>query len=484
MSSSQLPEKNTPGRWVLLIQRLISFLAPPLHSLHWKMFVLCLASIFLPGIYFAWKVGQSIERSHLRSTEQGMIDAALVIAGSGRNLPMEDLASVRETQRSVFGASYPNLRIVTYSPEGLTIHDTEGKYYKGENRSADRDVRKAMAGQYGARWERDAYRRVVILFATVPVIKNGQVTKLVCVIKTTSDVRKSVVRSLKDLVLPAALALLLASVVSFALSSYLTGILQNLATRAGRVAAGESGVQLETWSKSELGGLSRALEKMRLRLEGKKYVEEMALTLSHEIKTPISAIRGAAEILEQTEDPAVKQKFLGNIFAEAGRLAAIVENFLALSRIENAPLDPTSKASISEVATSVAAAFAARAGDIRWEASISKLPVTVPMPGDQLQRMMEAILENAFQFTPPGKRVIFTTGPDYFSVQDEGPGIPLELQEKIFDRFFTTVNPLTKRRGTGLGLAIVRSLAERYGAVVEIESDAGTTVTVKFTNIS
>jgi len=435
-------------------------------------------------MYFAWKVGQSIERSHLRSTEQGMIDTALVIAGTGSEPPMGDLAAVRETRQSVFGDSYPNLRIVVYSPEGLTLYDTEGKYLNGENRSADRDVRKAMDGHYGARWERDAYRRVVILFATVPVIKNGQVSQLVSVIKTTSDVRNSVIRSLKDLVLPAALALILASVVSFALSSYLTGILQNLAARAGRVAAGESGVQLETWSKSELGGLSRALEKMRLRLEGKKYVEEMALTLSHEIKTPITAIRGAAEILEQTEDPAVKKKFLGNIFAEAGRLAAIVDNFLALSRIENAPLDPSSKASLPEVAQSVAAAFAARAGEVRWETSLSKEPVTVAMPSDQLQRMMEAVLENALQFTPPGKRVLFTTSHHDFSVHDEGPGIPVELREKVFDRFFTTVNPLTGRRGTGLGLAIVRSLADRYGAVVEIESDGGTKVTVKFTKIS
>lgn len=484
MSVSPAPPEKSPGRLVVLIQRLISFLAPPLHSLHWKIFVLCLAAIFLPGMYFAWNVGQSIERSHLRSTEQGMIDTALVIAAAASPLPMGDLAAVRETQRSVFGESYPNLRIVIYSPEGLALHDTEGKYFKDENRSADRDVRKAMDGEYGARWERDAYRRVVILFATVPVIKNGQITQLVSVIKTTSDVRKSVIRSLKDLALPATLALILASVVSFALSSYLTGILQSLATRAGRVAAGESGVQLETWSKSELGGLSRALEKMRLRLEGKKYVEEMALTLSHEIKTPISAIRGAAEILEQTEDPGVKKKFLGNIFAEAGRLAAIVDNFLALSRIENAPLDPSSKASLPEVANSVATAFAARAGEVQWETSLSKEPATVAMPTDQLRRMMEAVLENAIQFTPPGKRVLFTTGPHFFSVHDEGPGIPPELQQKVFDRFFTTVNPLTGRRGTGLGLAIVRSLADRYGAVVQVESDGGTQVTVKFTKIS
>ena len=72
-----VPPTGSPGRAVIFIQRLISALAPPLHSLHWKIFLLTLASIFLPGVYFAWKVGQGIERSHLRSAEQGMIDPEL-----------------------------------------------------------------------------------------------------------------------------------------------------------------------------------------------------------------------------------------------------------------------------------------------------------------------------------------------------------------------------------------------------------------------
>jgi signal transduction histidine kinase len=97
---------------------------------------------------------------------------------------------------------------------------------------------------------------------------------------------------------------------------------------------------------------------------------------------------------------------------------------------------------------------------------------------------MEAILENAFQFTPPGRKVVFETSGAHLAVRDEGPGIPPELRAKIFDRFFTTVNPLTGRRGTGLGLAIVKSLAARYHARIELESNGGTTVTVDFTQIS
>lgn len=475
---------RSPGRAVLFVHNLISTLAPPLHSLHWKIFLLCLAAVFLPGLYFAWKVGQGIERSHLRSTEQGMIDTALVIAETWGNAPLNSLPHACEIVRNVFGDLSPNLRIVLYDPQGKVLHDTGGILAAGADQSEVRDVRTAMRGDYGSRWERDTYRRVVILYSTIPVMKNGKITGLVGVIKTTADVRKSVIRSLKDLSVPALLALMLAALVSYALSTYLTRIIGGLARRAERVATGEPGVRLETWTKSELGDLSRALEKMRQKLEGKQYVEEMALTLSHEIKTPLAAIRGAADILEQAGEPEVRKKFLGNIFAEVDRLSAIVTNFLALSRIESAPPDPAARASLPEVAGQVASTFRARARNIVFETVISEVQCWIAMPPDQLRRLMEALLENAFQFTPSGRKVFFSTSGASLTVRDEGPGIPDELKEKVFDRFFTTVNPHTGRRGTGLGLSIVKSLAARYHARITLECASGTTLTVDFSAIA
>lgn len=483
---SAAPKNGSPGRAVIFIQRLISAIAPPLHSLHWKIFLLCLASIFLPGVYFARKVSQSIERSHLRSTEQGMIDTALVVAETWARESLETLPTAREIRKAVFEDYSPNLRIVLYDPSGKVVHDTEKKWPEGSDHSAQKEVRRAMESGYGARWERDDYRRIVVLYSAIPVLQRGKLLGIVSVIKTTADLRKSVIRSLKDLAIPSLLALALATLVSYALSTYLTRIITGLARQAERVADGEPGVRLETWTKSELGDLSRALEKMRRKLEGKAYVEEMALTLSHEIKTPLASIRGAAEILDQAPEPDVRKKFLGNIFAEVDRLSAIVTNFLALSRIESAPADPTARASLPEVAAVVVGVFRSRAQTIIFETSLSDAPCWIGMPADQLRRIMEALLENAFQFTPPGKTVAFTTSGANLTIRDEGPGIPAELQTKIFDRFFTTVNPLTGRRGTGLGLAIVKSLAARYHARIGLESTpgTGTTVAVHFTEIS
>ena len=474
------PEPRPPGRAVLFVHHLISALAPPLHSLHWKIFLLCLAAVFLPGVYFAWKVGQGIERSHLRSTEQGMIDTGLVLAETWEAAPLTNLPHAREIFRKVFKDLSPNLRAVFYDSQGLVLHDTGGLLPAGSDQSSSRDVRTAIRGGYGSRWERDTYRRAVILYSTIPVWKNGVIVGLIGVVKTTADVRKSVIQSFKDLAVPTLLALVLAAIVSFALSTYLTRIITGLARQAERVADGEPGVRLETWTKSELGDLSRALEKMRRKLEGKAYVEEMALTLSHEIKTPLASIRGAAEILDQAEDPAVRSKFVGNILGEVDRLASIVANLLALSRIEAAPADPAARSSLEETAAQVASVFRSRATSLGlvFETQISDKPCWIGIPADQLRRVMEALLENAFQFTPRGSKVILETEPALLRVCDQGPGIPEELREKAFDRFFTTVNPLTGRRGTGLGLAIVKSIATRYHARISLDSTPGTGTTV------
>ena len=139
----------------------------------------------------------------------------------------------------------------------------------------------------------------------------------------------------------------------------------------------------------------------------------------------------------------------------------------------------------TETATQVAAIFRSRATSLGlvFETRISEQPCWVGIPADQLRRLMEALLENAFQFTPRGCRVVFETEPSLLRIRDEGPGIPQDLREKVFGRFFTTVNPLTGRRGTGLGLSIVKSIAARYGATIELNDTpgSGTSVTAHFT---
>lgn len=470
-------------RATYFIQRLITWVAPPLHSLHWKIFAVLLIGLFLPALYFLWHVGRTIQYSHLYSTEQGMIDTAMVLTDAlGPEPDLKNLPNTREIARRVFKDPSPNLRIVICGADAKVITDTENMFPPG-TALEEKNVIKALSGKYGARWERDADRNV-LLFSSVPIYIRGEVAGAITVIKSTKDAKRSILKTLATLAIPALLAFAIAAGASYLLSNYLTRLIEGLAARANRIAAGEQNVRLETWTKSELGDLARALEMMRRRLEGKAYVEEMASTLSHELKTPLASMRGATEIAETTDSPEVRQKFLGNIRAEIDRLTDIVNNLLALARIETQPAGAEATCRMDEVARECAAVFHARAEalGLHFHARIAESETQLPIAEDQLRRVLETLLDNACNFTPAGKNIHFETTSHSAIVRDEGVGLEADLQGRVFERFFTTVNPLTGRRGTGLGLAIAHSVVTRAQGTISLQSTPGqgTTVTVRF----
>ncbi len=484
-----MSQPSPAWRAVYFVQKLITWFAPPLHSLHWKIFALLFAGFFLPSIYFLWQVRLGIERSHLYSTEEGMIDTAGVLADALQSPnALSNLPRLREIKRRVFKDLTPNLRVVIYDAAGAVVFDSEGQIPAGTSAAQESDVRKALQGRYGSRWRHDRESDLVILYSTLPIFHGQDVTGAISVIKTTTDIQRSTLRSWKSLAIPAALAFGIAMLSAYLLSTYITRVVTDLAKRAERIAAGEEGVRLETWTKSELGDLARAVEAMRRKLEGKAYVEEMASTLSHELKTPLASIRGAAEIVEESDSPSVRTKFIANIRAETDRLTEIINNLLALSRIETRTGEETATSHMATVARETIGTYISRAEPLGlcFESEIAESDEPVAIPPELLRRVLEILLDNAFAFTPGGKTVRLETTPHSAVIRDEGCGIEPDVQGRIFERFFTTINPLTGRRGTGLGLAIARSIVLRCHGELSLQSKPGegTTVTLRFPKIS
>jgi two-component system sensor histidine kinase CreC len=482
---------------------------PGLHSIHWKVFVFHLAVLILPLAYISYKVRTSIETSYLHSTEEGMIDTAAAVSelyarlygqfGTDSEQVATELSRVysnlNETyaiKARLFGFTRAEVdtRLLVYDPAGRVIFDTKG-IATNQDFSKQTDVSRALKGEYGSRWELDKPNQRVDIYSTLPVFVDGKTVGAVSVSKSTNRIRNFVLRSLQSFLVPGLIALILATAMAYALSAYITRIIWDLAWRAERVAAGERNVRLETWTRSELGTLARAVERMREKLEGKAYVEEMATNLSHELKTPLAAIRGSAELLEgpASDDPAPRAKFLANIQSEVARLDRIVSELLKLSRIEAqpaggeiAPIDARS------AATEIAEMYQRRAADLglRFETEIAETALPIRIVDLQLKQLLTNLLDNALQFTAAGHSVWFRAARQdnavEFEVRDEGAGIEPELLPKMFDRFFTTPNPRTGNRGTGLGLAIAKSIAEANGGRVSVASELGrgSTFTVTF----
>lgn len=473
---------------------------PGLHSIHWKVFVFHLAVLILPTAYVAFKVRNSIETSYLHSTEEGMIDTAAVVTelyarlygqfGADSGKLGAELANVYsnlnetyEIKARLFGFTKAEVdtRLLVFDRAGQVIFDTAG-VSTNQDFSKWTDVHHALRGQYGSRWELDKPRQRVNIYSTLPVFVDGRIVGAVSVSKSTNRIRNFISRSLYNLLIPGVIALLLATAMAYALSAYITRIIWDLASRAERVAAGDSNVRLETWTRSELGTLARAVNKMREKLEGKAYVEEMATNLSHELKTPLATIRGSAEILEDgaMNDPATRSKFLTSIQTEVQRLDRIVTELLNLSRIETHPVDRQS-ASIDAALTvrEVSEAYRSRAADcgVIFDAQIGNKPLPIRIAELQMKQLLTNLLDNALQFTPTGRAVRLSVnrqdGSMEFRISDEGSGIEPELLPKIFDRFFTTENPRTGNRGTGLGLAIAKSIVTANGGQISVRSELG-----------
>jgi two-component system sensor histidine kinase CreC len=473
---------------------------PGLHSIHWKVFVFHLAVLILPLTYISWKVRTSIETSYLHSTEEGMIDTAAVVsefyarlygqfgADSGKvaaelSRVYSNLNETYEIKARLFGFTKAEVdtRLLVYDPAGRVIFDTKGAV-TSEDFSKWTDVRHALTGQYGSRWELDKLHQRVNIYSTLPVFVDGKIVGAVSVSKSTNRIRNFISRSLENLLLPGAIALVLAAAMAYALSAYITRIIWALASQAERIAAGESNVRLETWTRSELGTLARAVGRMREKLEGKAYVEEMATNLSHELKTPLATIRGSAELLEgpAADDPVARARFLTNIQTEVERLDRIVSELLKLSRIEAQPAaGEATPIDAGAVAREIAEVYRGRAADsdVVFSSEIADELLPIRISELQLKQLLTNLLDNALQFTPAGREVRFRVnrqdGSIELQVSDEGSGIEPELLPKVFDRFFTTENPRTGNRGTGLGLAIAKSIVNTNGGRISVRSELG-----------
>lgn len=230
----------------------------------------------------------------------------------------------------------------------------------------------------------------------------------------------------------------------------------------------------------EIAVLGRAFEEMRVTLEGKAHVERYTQALAHEFKAPLSAIRGAAELLAEDMPAADRAKFVGNLRAESERLRAIVDRLLELSALEARRAGPLAAAAALDLREVVAEVCrdARRTADAKGVALAVDEGGPAPVRGERflLGQAVGNLVHNALEFTPRGGTVAVTLaaagGSVRVTVDDTGPGVPDYALGKIFDRFYSLPRPDTGRKSSGLGLSIVREIARLHGGEVTVANRA------------
>lgn len=290
-----------------------------------------------------------------------------------------------------------------------------------------------------------------------------------------------------------AASLLLSVVLAFVFSLQFTRPISRLQQTARALAGGQYDARTRVDSRDELGSLARSMDILAERLEEARQRDERLRNqqqvffsnISHELKTPVTVIRGSLEALRDgviADDRSVQDAY-AQMIAESRWLQRLIQDLLELSRLQSvdfslttAPLDL--RELLGDVAMS-AHALCERKG-VRF--SCEEPERSYPFTGDytRLRQMLLAVVDNAVKFTPPGKglRMALCGVQPEISIADEGVGIPEEALGHIFDRFYHTRS--SSQDSTGLGLAIVQEIARRHGVAIHVSSREGEGTTFTF----
>lgn len=228
--------------------------------------------------------------------------------------------------------------------------------------------------------------------------------------------------------------------------------------------------------------MSKSVQDYIRKLEKEKTIrQEFFSNASHELKTPLTAIRGYAELLQSgmASDTQMQKEFLGRIHSEVEEMTSLINDILMISRLETKELMPTKEIlCVKSVAEEVKKTLKPLADENNVSLEIHCCDEFVYMDRSHLQGILSNLIGNAVKYNRPGGFVQTDITMDSTSlsirVEDSGIGIAKEDQKRIFERFYRVDKGRSKRvAGTGLGLSIVKHVTEFYGGCVSVESQSG-----------
>jgi signal transduction histidine kinase len=327
------------------------------------------------------------------------------------------------------------------------------------------------------------FRDEQLLHAT-PLYDAGRVIGVVVAERNLTEVTTAVRLVRNALYTAAAIGLAVAIALGLALSSTLTRRLGRLQRSALRITAeGPEAPAPVDRGRDEVGDLARAIGRMQEGLRRQEAARRSFVsTASHELRTPLTMLQGTMELLEEDlrdghdAEDALEQ--VASARRELRRLAVLASELLDLSRLDAAVQLRSEPVELTEITRAVAAEFGLRADErgVPLEIVESSEPCWARADPAACARVVRILIDNALRYAPPGAPIeisaLRTQRTVIVRVADQGPGVPVEERDRIFERFHRgKVN--SAESGFGLGLAIGRELAERMGGRLELEPSAG-----------
>lgn len=374
-----------------------------------------------------------------------------------------------------FAKHHIDYRVTITDARGIVIYDSEGRDI-GRDNSRWNDVYRTLRGQYGARSSPETPggdKERTVMHVAAPIRDGDRLIGVLTVAQPNRSIEPFITASQHSIMRRGAWLIGLSALIGLLITWWLVRGIGKLNRYAQAVAAGEP-VAPPPPRRDEIGDLGQALEAMRRKLEGKAYVEQYVQSLTHEMKSPLAAIRGAAELIQEPLPDAERQRFARNILGQQQRLTETIDKLLALAEVEqHGWLQKRQHVPLVPLLAQVVEDANPQAGEVRIHLETDG---DVAVEGDPflLRQALGNLLDNAVSFSPVHGQIwvrVQRLGEGVrVSIRDQGPGIPDYARERIFERFYSLARPDSGHRSSGLGLPFVREVARLHGGEIRLDN--------------
>ncbi len=464
-----------------------------MHSIRWKLLLVSLLIVFVPVSFLSHYFIITFDKFTRTVQEEGMASQAVALCELYKGICLTDNSNDTQHCSEQFAAVIVDTGrsfksdLMLISPEGIILFaSSNATEIVGHNICERKEVDKAIRGRYGASWNIDTKRNVVFYHIAVPLkTPLNEVVAIAHVTQHTSQITKALMKigsiQQKAMIISLVAACLAAVVLAYTLTSRLRKL-----TKAA-VDYAKGGRMLDDFTvkgKDEVAILGGAVKNMASDIDKRNnYNREFVSTIMHEVKTPLTAIKGAAEVLSGNagESQELRDKFLSNIMIESERLTRMTGELMELTRIDTENIRVEKKRIdfsdfMQKVAERLEPTF--NGSNVSLAVEIPEAPFFVYAIEDRIEQVIGNLLDNAKRYSPDGGvvqlRLSESEGIVTVTVKDSGPGIPPVNIDRVFNRFFTTESKGDSQGyGSGIGLAVAKSIVENHHGEIWVESEVG-----------
>lgn len=401
--------------------------------------------------------------------------AQLVAASSANRL--DRAAELGELARRSAGAV--GGRVIVVDTTGRLLADSAGSQLASTSYADRPEIAEALRGAVAQGKRFSSSLNEELLVTAVPILEGDRRAGAVRVTQSVDEVRSEVRSDVLALIGLGVVALVLGLGVAWVLAVFLSRPLRDLTAAARRVESGDLDARVHERGAREHREVAHAFNDMTDRLQRSLLAQrDFVANAAHQLRTPLTGLRLRLESASmKTDDPALQQDLAAGE-RETERLARTVTDLLALAREGERP------ATVAPLAL----AGAVQQARERWRAvaeegareiavTVAAADLTVAVSAEDLGVILDNLIENALEHTPPGTEVTIGVGAHDGSarvtVDDRGPGLAPGEEERVFERFFRGSSRAQRPQGSGLGLTIVRALARRWGGDATIATGPG-----------